>query len=170
METLYTREELHGRIVELANEITETYKPFTDEIMAVCVLKGAVHFFSDLVLEMKLNVMYSFVQVSSYSGSGSTERIKVKSWLDESIYGKHILVVEDIVDTGITLDYILRYFSKYNPATLKVVTLFEKTAHRKVDVPIDFVGFKIDDKFILGYGFDYDQKNRNLPYVGFKNA
>ncbi len=170
MEVLYTREEIHNRIIELSDEITNTYKPFTDDIMAVCVLKGAVHFFSDLVLEVKLNVMYSFVQVSSYSGAGSTERIKVKSWLDESIYGKHILVVEDIVDTGITLDYILRYFAKYRPATLKVVTLFEKKAHRKVNVPIDFVGFEIDDKFILGYGFDFDQKNRNLPYVGFENA
>lgn len=170
METLYTREEIHKRIVELGDEITKTYAPITDEIMAVCVLKGAVHFFSDLVLEIKLDVLYSFVQVSSYSGTGSTERVRVKSWLDESIYGKHILVVEDIVDTGVTLNYILGYFSKYNPSTLKVATLFEKRAHRKIDVPVDFVGFEIGDKFIVGYGFDYDQRKRNLPFVGVENA
>jgi len=170
VQTLYTREEIHKRIVELGDEITKVYSPFTDEIMAVCVLKGAVHFFSDLVLEIRLDVLYSFVQVSSYTGTGSTERVRVKSWLDESIYGKHILVVEDIVDTGITLNYILGYFSKYKPASLKVATLFEKKAHRKIDVPVDFVGFEIDDKFIVGYGFDYDQRKRNLPFVGVENA
>jgi hypoxanthine phosphoribosyltransferase len=170
VQTLFTREEIHTRIKELGDEITSIYSPFTNEIMAVCVLKGAIHFFSDLVLEINMNVLYSFVQVSSYSGAGSTERVKVKSWLDESIYGKHILVVEDIVDTGITLNYILGYFAKYKPATLKVATLFEKKAHRKVDVPIDFVGFEIGDKFIVGYGFDYDQKKRNLPFVGVEDA
>jgi len=170
VQTLFTRDQIHARIKELGDEITSAYSPFTDEIMAVCVLKGAVHFFSDLMLEINMNVLYSFVQVSSYSGAGSTERIRVKSWLDESIYGKHILVVEDIIDTGITLNYILGYFSKYKPATLKVATLFEKKAHRKVDVPIDFVGFEIGDKFIVGYGFDYDQKKRNLPFVGVEDA
>jgi len=167
---LYTRKELLQRINELGEEITNSYKPFTNEIVAVCVLKGAIHFFSDLTLTIGLNVSYSFVQVSSYVGGGSTERVRVKSWLDESISGKHILVVEDIVDTGITLNYILKYFSKYEPASLKVVTLFEKRAHRKIEIPVDFVGFHIEDKFILGYGFDYDQKYRNIPYVGYTDA
>ncbi len=170
MHVLYSREQLQERIKELGKEITQSYKPLTNEIVAVCVLKGAVHFFSDLVLEMGMDVSYSFVQVSSYSGAGSTERVRVKSWLDESITGKHILVVEDIVDTGVTLNYILKYFSKYDPASLKVVTLFEKQAHRKIEIPVDFVGFHIEDKFILGYGFDYDQKHRNLPYVGYIDA
>ncbi|WP_036224627.1 hypoxanthine phosphoribosyltransferase [Mesoaciditoga lauensis] len=170
MHVLYTREQLQKRIKELGKEITDFYKPITNEIVAVCVLKGAVHFFSDLVLEVGLNVSYSFVQVSSYVGEGSTERVRVKSWLDESITGKHILVVEDIVDTGITLNYILKYFAKYDPASLKVVTLFEKHARRKVETPIDFSGFSIEDKFILGYGFDYDQKYRNMPYVGYIDA
>ncbi len=167
MRVLYTREQLQKRTKELAKEITDFYKPMTDEIVAVCVLKGAVHFFSDLVLEVGLNVAYSFVQVSSYSGQKSTERVRVKSWLDESITNKHILVVEDIVDTAVTLNYILRYFSKYEPASLKVATLFEKRAHRKIEIPIDFVGFSIEDKFVVGYGFDYDQKYRNIPYVGY---
>ena len=170
MHVLYSREQLQERIKELGKEITQSYKPLTNEIVAVCVLKGAVHFFSDLVLEMGMDVSYSFVQVSSYSGGGSTERVRVKSWLDESITGKHILVVEDIVDTGVTLNYILKYFSKYDPASLKVATLFEKQAHRKIEIPVDFVGFHVEDKFILGYGFDYDQKHRNLPYVGYIDA
>ncbi len=167
MRILYTKEQLEERIKELGKEITNFYQPMTNEIVAVCVLKGAVHFFSDLVLEIGINVSYSFVQVSSYAGKGSTERVRVKSWLDESITNKHILVVEDIVDTGITLNYILKYFSKYDPASLKVATLFEKHAHRKIETPIDFVGFSIEDKFIVGYGFDYDQKYRNVPYVGY---
>ncbi|WP_456400630.1 hypoxanthine phosphoribosyltransferase [Mesoaciditoga sp.] len=167
---LYTREQLQKRIKEMGKEITDFYKPMTDEIVAVCVLKGAVHFFSDLVLEIGLNVSYSFVQVSSYAGQGSTQRVRVKSWLDESITGKHILVVEDIVDTGITLNYILKYFSKYDPTTLKVAALFEKRAHRKIETPVDFSGFNVEDKFILGYGFDYDQKYRNVPYVGYIDA
>ncbi len=170
MHVLYSREQLQERIKKLGKEITQSYKPLTKEIVAICVLKGAVHFFSDLVLEIGMDVSYSFVQVSSYSGAGTTERVRVKSWLDESITGKHILVVEDIVDTGITLNYILKYFSKYDPASLKVVTLFEKQAHRKIEIPVDFVGFHIEDKFILGYGFDYDQKHRNLPYVGYVDA
>ncbi len=167
MHILYTKEQLQERTKELGKQITDFYKPMTNEIVAVCVLKGAVHFFSDLVLEIGLDVSYSFVQVSSYVGKGSTERVRVKSWLDESITNKHILVVEDIVDTGITLNYILKYFSKYDPASLKVATLFEKRAHRKIETPIDFVGFSIEDKFIVGYGFDYDQKYRNIPYVGY---
>ncbi len=170
MRELFSREQLQNRIRELGSEITEAYRPITDELIGVCVLKGAVHFFSDLVLGIDMNVLYSFVQVSSYVGQGSSERVRVKSWLDENISGKHILVVEDIIDTGVTLNYILGYFAKYNPASLKVVTLFEKTAHRKIEVPVDFVGFHLEDKFIIGYGFDNDQKFRNLPYIGYEDA
>lgn len=158
---------LKKRVKELAQEIEEYYRNKTDTIHAVCILKGSIHFFSDLVLNMRnLNVKYSFIHVSSYQGTSSTGRIRVKSWIDESIHDEYVLLVEDIVDTGLTLQHIVRYLKKYNPRDFKIVTLIEKTVHNH-GVPLDFVGFRVDDKFLIGYGLDVDEKFRNLPYIGY---
>jgi hypoxanthine phosphoribosyltransferase len=167
IKVLIDEETLKERIRELAREIEEYYLGKTDTIHAVCILKGSVHFFSDLMLNIrKLNVKYSFIHVSSYQGTSSTGRIRVKSWIDESIHDEYVLLVEDIVDTGLTLQHIVRYLKKYNPRDFRIVSLIEKTVHDH-GVPLDFVGFKVDDKFLVGYGLDIDEKYRNLPYIGY---
>jgi len=167
IKVLIDEETLKKRVKELAQEIEEYYKDKTDTIHAVCILKGSIHFFSDLVLNMRnLNVKYSFIHVSSYQGTSSTGRIRVKSWIDESIHDEYVLLVEDIVDTGLTLQHIVRYLKKYNPRDFKIVTLIEKTVHDH-GVPLDFVGFRVGDKFLIGYGLDVDEKFRNLPYIGY---
>ncbi|AJG40603.1 MULTISPECIES: hypoxanthine phosphoribosyltransferase [Thermotoga] len=167
IKVLIDEETLKKRVKELAQEIEEYYKDKTDTIHAVCILKGSIHFFSDLVLNMRnLNVKYSFIHVSSYQGTSSTGRIRVKSWIDESIHDEYVLLVEDIVDTGLTLQHIVRYLKKYNPRDFKIVTLIEKTVHDH-GVPLDFVGFRVGDKFLVGYGLDVDEKFRNLPYIGY---
>ncbi len=163
---IYGEEEIRKRIHELAQEITEFYRDKTDTIHAVCVLKGAVHFFSELTLHIDLNVIYSFVHVSSYSGTASTGKIKVKSWMDESMEDKYVLLVEDVIDTGLTVKYIMRYLRKYRPRDIRLAALAEKKAHDH-GVTVDFVGFELDDRFLLGYGLDYEEKFRNLPYIGY---
>ncbi|MDK2885830.1 MAG: hypoxanthine phosphoribosyltransferase [Thermosipho sp. (in: thermotogales)] len=166
LKILINEEELQSRIKELAKEITDYYKDKTDSIHAVCVLKGAIHFFTDLVKHIDLNVEYSFIHVSSYSGTESTGKIRVKSWIDEPIEKKYVLVVDDILDTGLTLSYILGYLRRYNPEDLKVATLLKKQG-RNPAVSADFVGFDIEDKFVIGYGLDFDEKFRNIPYIGY---
>jgi len=167
IKVLIDEETLKKRIKELAGEIEDYYLGKTDTIHAVCILKGSVHFFSDLMLNIrKLNVKYSFIHVSSYQGTSSTGRIRVKSWIDESIHDEYVLLVEDIVDTGLTLQYIVRYLKKYNPRDFRIVSLIEKTVHDH-GVPLDVVGFRVDDKFLVGYGLDIDEKYRNLPYIGY---
>jgi len=163
---IYDEEAVRKRIHELAKEITDFYKDKTDTIHAVCVLKGAVHFFSELVLHIDLNVIYSFVHISSYSGSSSTGKIRVKSWMEESMEDKYVLLVEDVIDTGLTVKYIMRYLRKYRPKDIRLAALAEKRAHDH-GVTIDFVGFELDDQFLLGYGLDYNERFRNLPYIGY---
>lgn len=169
LKILYSEEEIDKIVNKLADEITSFYKPITDEIMAICILKGSIHFYSDLLKRLDMNVRYNFVHVSSYAGERSTGKIRVKTWVDESLTGRHVLLIEDIVDTGNTLRYIMNYIWKQKPATVKLVSLFEKTVHDH-GVNIDFVGEKIGDKFIIGYGLDYDELYRNLPYVGYVEA
>ncbi|MCX7654327.1 MAG: hypoxanthine phosphoribosyltransferase [Fervidobacterium sp.] len=166
VEIMISSDELKKRIKELGQEITKYYKDKTDILHAVCVLKGSIHFFSELVQDIDMNVEYSFIQVSSYSGVSSTGRIRVKSWIDEPIEGRYVIVVEDILDTGLTLSYILEYLRRYRPADLKVVTLLRKLG-RESKVAPDFVGFDIEDKFVVGYGLDWNEKYRNLPYIGW---
>uniref|UniRef100_A0A7C4CFF9 Hypoxanthine phosphoribosyltransferase n=1 Tax=Fervidobacterium thailandense TaxID=1008305 RepID=A0A7C4CFF9_9BACT len=166
IEVLIPAEQIKERVKQMGREITEYYRDKTDTIHAVCVLKGSIHFFSDLVQNIDLNVEYSFIQVASYSGVSSTGRIRVKSWIDEPIENKYVIIVEDILDTGLTLSYILDYLRRYRPADLKVVTLLKKLG-RNSQVTPDFVGFEIEDKFVIGYGLDYNEKYRNLPYVAW---
>jgi len=162
---LHTNEQIKSRIKELAEEINSYYKGKTNRIIAICVLKGAIHFYSELILNIDIDVVYSFVHVSSYSGSESTGKIKVNYWIDRPVTDEYVLIVEDILDTGKTLSYIMKYLNKYSPKDLKVAALYHKVG--KSNINANFVGFKIDDEFVLGYGLDYDERFRNLPYVGY---
>lgn len=166
LKVLYDEETVRRKIKDMAQQIEDYYRGKTESLYAICILKGSVHFFSELVLKINMNVNYSFVHVSSYAGTESTGRIRVKSWVDENLQGKYVLVVEDIVDTGNTLRYILSYLRKYKPADLKIAALIEKEKYEH-GIPIDFVGFKVGDIFLVGYGLDYEERYRNLPYVGY---
>jgi hypoxanthine phosphoribosyltransferase len=125
-----------------------------------------VNFYSDLVKNIDMDVIYNFIQVSSYSGKSTTGRIKVKSWLEESLENKHVLIVEDIVDTGATLRYIIKYLEKQNPASIEIASLVVKSQNQN-GIDVRFPGFDVGDYFIIGYGLDYDEKYRNLPYIGY---
>ena len=162
---LYTEEEISKRVKELAEELYKIYKD--EEVVFVCTLKGAVFFACDLLKNYKGDARLEFLRVSSYEGESSTGKINLKMPLDaEKINGKHVVIVEDIVDTGYTLEYIRKYVNDMHPASLIECTLLDKKARRVVDINPTYSGFVIDDLFVVGYGLDYDQKYRNLPYIG----
>ena len=162
---LFTEDEIKARIKEIAEELNKKYEG--EEVTFVCTLKGAVFFFCDLVKEFKGDARIEFLRVSSYEGESSTGKINLKLPLKaESIYGKNVVLVEDIVDTGYTLKYIRNYVKEMNPKSYVDISLLDKKERRKVEIDPDFSGFVIDDLFVIGYGLDYDQKYRNLPYIG----
>jgi len=167
---LYSKEQIQEKIKEMGQQITEQYSGSKAPLHMVCVLKGSVHFFSDLLLSIEADVNYSFIQVASYKGTASSGRINVKSWIDEPIQDKNVIVVEDILDTGRTLKYILNYLSRYKPATLEVATLVDKYEKEHFGITPKYVGFETKDRFLLGYGLDFDQKFRNLPFIGYVDA
>ncbi len=166
LKVMYKEEELQKRIREMAEEIDKDYAG-TKEVIVISVLKGAVFFTVDLVKKMKTDIILEVMQLSSYSGTESTGNIIVKKDLDCNIEGKDILIVEDIIDTGRTLKYLKEYLASKNPNTIKVAVLMDKAERREVKVDVDYTGFVIPNKFIVGYGFDYDEKGRNIPYVGY---
>lgn len=165
LKVMYTEETIQNRIKEVAEIIDNDYKG--EEIVIISVLKGAVFFTVDLVKKMKTQIELELMQVSSYKGTQSTGNIIVKKDLDGSIEGKNVLIVEDIIDTGYTLKYLQEYLQTLNPKSLKIAVLADKKARRKADIKIDYTCFEIEDKFIVGYGFDFDEKYRNLPYIGY---
>ncbi|HID88546.1 MAG TPA: hypoxanthine phosphoribosyltransferase [Anaerolineales bacterium] len=163
---LIAEDALQKRIAELAQEINATY---TDEDcpLLVCVLKGAFMFLADLARHLEMRHEIDFMETSSYgSGTVSSGVVRILLDLERNIEGRHVLIVEDIIDTGRTLDYITRNLRTRNPASLRVCTLLSKPARREIDVPIDFVGFEIPDEFVVGYGLDYAEIYRNLPFIG----
>lgn len=167
MKLIYTEEQIRARAAALGKEICEAY---TDgaPILCVCVLRGAVMFFTDLMKEMKsLNVIYDFVTLSSYENAMYTSgRVKLIHDLRESVEGRHVLVVEDIVDSGYTVDYLRKYFYAKNPIDVKIACLLDKPLARKADAYADYVAFTLnEDKFIVGYGLDCAQVYRNLNGV-----
>lgn len=166
LKVMYEEEELQKRIKEIAEEIDKDYKD-SKEIIIISVLKGAVFFTVDLVKKMKTDIILEVMQLSSYAGTESTGNIIVKKDLDCNIEGKDVLIVEDIIDTGRTLKFLKEYLASKNPKSLKVTVLMDKAERREVDVNVDYTGFVIPNKFIVGYGFDYDEKGRNIPYVGY---
>ena len=162
---LFKEEEIKARIKEIADELNKKFEG--EEVTFVCTLKGAVFFFCDLVKEFKGDARIEFLRVSSYEGESSTGKINLKLPLNaEKIYGKNVVLVEDIVDTGYTLKYIRNYIQEMKPKSYLDVTLLDKKERRKVSIDPNYSGFVIDDLFVIGYGLDYDQKYRNLPYIG----
>lgn len=165
IENLIDKKTVEKRIKELAREIEKDYAG--EEIYCVGLLKGSVIFLSDLVKELNIPVIIDFMSVSSYgSETVSSGDVKILKDTDLDLRGKHVLIVEDIIDTGLTLEHVIRYFKESKGVkTLKTCTLLSKPERRKVNIDIDYVGFDVPDKFVIGYGLDYDQKYRNLPYI-----
>ncbi|MDK2813149.1 MAG: hypoxanthine phosphoribosyltransferase [Clostridiales bacterium] len=162
---LLSEEELHAKVAEMGALVTQDYEG--KNLLLVTVLKGAVIFLADLMREIKQPAEIDFMVVSSYgSGVKSSGVVKIVKDLDINLEGKDILIVEDILDSGMTLDYIKNILQDRNPASIRICTLLDKPARRKVDLQADYVGFTIPDEFVIGYGLDYDEKYRNLPYIG----
>jgi hypoxanthine phosphoribosyltransferase len=165
-EILITEEDLQARVAELGRAISVDYQG--KDLLAVCILRGAIIFLSDLTRQITIPHEIDFMAVSSYGG-GRTESsgvVRILMDLRANIGGRDVLIVEDIVDTGLTLTYIIDNLKTRRPASLRTCTLLNKQARREVDVSVDYIGFDIPDKFVIGYGLDYGEKYRNLPFVG----
>ena len=163
---LISEEEVDKRIAELGAEISRDYAG--KEIHLIGILKGSVFFVCELAKRIRIPVTLDFMSVSSYAGGTvSSGRVKIVKDLDEPVEGKEVLIVEDIIDTGRTLSYLIDMFENRGPSSLKLCTLLDKPDRRVVEgVEVDYCGFTIPDRFVVGYGLDYDQKYRNLPYIG----
>lgn len=163
---LIDKESIEKRVIELANEIDNEYKDITTPLVVIGLLKGSFIFMSDLIKEMKTTLVVDFLIASSYGNSMENTEVTIVKDIGTHIAGKHVLIVEDIIDTGITLAKIESIFATRNPASMKICTLLSKPSRRKKFVKIDYNGFEIDDHFVGGMGLDYAQKYRNLPYIG----
>jgi hypoxanthine phosphoribosyltransferase len=165
---LLTEEQIQRRVKELGAQITADYAG--KEIVVIGLLNGVFPFFADLARAIHLDLDVNFMRVASYGGGlESTGEVKIIFDIDQSIRGRHTLVVEDIVDTGLTLHKVRNLLLDRDPASLKIVTLLDKPGRRRVQVPVDYVGFAIEDHFVVGYGLDLEGRFRNLPYVGIYN-
>jgi hypoxanthine phosphoribosyltransferase len=165
MKALLDAATIQARIGELAREIEADY-PGTEEIHLVCVLKGGFMFTADLVRYMSTRVTMDFIAVSSYgSGTKTSGEVRFQKDLETSIENRHVIIVEDIVDTGLTLRYLQEILIKRAPRTLRTACLLSKPSRRRVEVPVEYIGFTIEDKFVVGYGLDYGEKYRTLPYI-----
>lgn len=165
IEALISRTEVEKKIKELAKKIEREYRD--KDLICVGLLKGSVIFLSDLIKEIDIPLQIDFMNVSSYGNETTTSgNVKILKDTDLDVNGRDVLIIEDIIDTGITLEYVLAMFKAKGVASVKVCTLLSKPERRKVDVFVDYIGFEIPDKFVVGYGLDYAQKYRNLPYIG----
>lgn len=165
VEVLISEADVDRKIEEIGKKITEDYAG--KSVHVICVLKGGAFFMCELAKRIEVPVSMDFMAVSSYgSGTESSGSIKMIKDLDESIEGKDVLIVEDIVDSGRTLSKLIELLKTRKPASMKVCTLLDKPDRRVVDVHVDYTCFAIPDEFVVGYGLDYDQKYRNLPYIG----
>lgn len=165
---LIGKEEINKRLDELATLLDAEYKG--KEITAICVLNGAVYFGTELTLKMKTEMKIEFIKISSYEGTESTGVIKKQLDVEENaIKGKDVLIIEDIVDTGRSMNYLINHIKAKGPNSLKLCVLLSKPSRREVEVPIDYLGFEVPNKYVVGYGFD-DENGlyRNLPYIGYK--
>lgn len=165
-EVLIAPDRLQARIAELGQQISTDYEG--QDLLLVCILKGGVMFLTDLMRHIATPHAINFMAVTSY-GAGSRESsgaVRILMDLETDIVGRHVLLVEDIIDSGYTLSYIQRVLRARGPASLRTCTLLDKVERRKVDVPLDYVGFQIPDKFVFGYGLDLDEVYRNLPFIG----
>jgi hypoxanthine phosphoribosyltransferase len=162
---LYSHSQIQRRVRALARRISRDYAG--QRLVLVGILKGMVCFMTDLMQHLSLPIILDFMAISYYGGDGQV--VKITKDLDSSITGQHVLMVEDIVDTGMTLNYVLSHLSAHNPASLRVCTLLDKRVRRLIDVPLDYVGFEVPDEFVVGYGLDYKGEYRNLPFIGVLN-
>jgi len=161
---LYSEEVLAAKVAEIGAKITKDY--LGKDLLVIGVLKGANIFLGDLVRKIDLPVQIDFIAASSYgSSTESSGVVRILKDLDYSIEGKNVMIVEDIIDTGLTLHYLLDNFNSRNPASISVCTLLDKPERRKVQIDVAYKGFDIPDEFIVGYGIDYDERYRNLPYI-----
>ena len=162
---LIPEEQIRARVAELGSEISAAY---TDGLTLVSVLKGSLPFMADLMRAISIPVEIDLMEVSSYGGTAteSSGLVRILKDLSSSIDGKDVLIVEDIIDTGLTLNYLLRYLRGKNPRSIRICTLLDKPARRLVEIPIDYRGFTIPDQFVIGYGLDYGERYRNLPFIG----
>ncbi len=164
-EVLISHQQIRERTGELGRQITEDYDG--KDPLLICILKGGLMFLADLMREVDLPLEIDFIAVSSYGDSTeSSGVVRILMDLERNIEGRHVLIVEDIIDTGRTLSYIIENLRTRGPASIKVCTLLDKPARRELEIPIDYVGFTIPDRFVIGYGLDYGEIYRNLPFVG----
>lgn len=162
---LINKSKLEKRIDEMARQIEKDYEG--KDIVFIGILKGSIMFMAELAKNIKNNVEMDFMDVSSYEGTESTGNIKINKDIRNSIEGKDVIIVEDIIDTGRTLTYLVEYLKQKNPNSLKIATMLSKPSRRIMELNVDYIGFAIDDKFVVGYGLDYNEKYRNLPYIGY---
>ena len=161
---LISEEELQEKVSEMGKNI---YRDFKDkDPIFVGVLKGSFNFMADLMRYVDISCSMDFMAVSSYSGTSSTGAVKINKDLGEDIEGRHLIIVEDILDSGITLSYLKQYLMVRKPASITIATLMDKPARRKADIYADYSCFEIPDAFVVGYGLDYNERYRNLPYIG----
>jgi len=162
---LIDQDELSARIVALAQEIRHDLP--AGQVHLICVLKGAFLFLGDLIRNMEGHVTIDFMACSSYgAGTSSSGEVRLSKDLDVGIEGRDVIIVEDIVDTGLTLHYLQEILQARGPRSLRTACLLSKPSRRKIDVKVDYIGFTIEDKFVVGYGLDYSEQYRNLPYIG----
>ena len=162
---MLSEEELANRIKELGEQISKDYEG--EEVFLVCILKGAAFFACELAKRISVPVTIDFMATSSYgSGTVSSGEVQIKKDLDLGVEGKNVIIVEDIIDSGNTLNYLSNLFKDRKAKSVKMCAMLDKPERREVDVPMDYIGFTIPDAFVVGYGLDYDQKYRNLPYIG----
>lgn len=164
-EVLLSEEEIQMKIAELGRVISEDYKDKNP--LVICVLKGAAPFMSDLIKRISIHMEMDFMAVSSYGSSTvSSGEVRIIKDLDASVEGRHILIVEDIIDSGLTLSYLLDLLRRRSAASVRIITLLDKPHRRTVNIKPDYCGFIIPDEFVVGYGLDYAERYRNLPYIG----
>ena len=163
LKELISKEELASRVLQIASEISENYK--TEPVLFIIVLNGSFIFASDLIRAMEIDCEVDFIKVASYNGDQSTGKIKFEKDLSSDISGKNVIIIEDIIDSGITINFLKQLIENKNPKSLKIATLLLKPEVAKLNFEIDWVGFEISPEFVVGYGLDYNQKLRNLNAV-----
>jgi hypoxanthine phosphoribosyltransferase len=167
-QTLYTHEQLQTRIAELGAEITSDYLGQGEDVVLIGVLKGSILFLADLCRQIQLPLTMDFMSIASYGdGTKSSGVVQITADLSKSIEGKHVIVVEDIIDTGLTAHYLFENLATRKPASVKLCSLLHKPERSEVEVNIDYLGFTIPNKFVVGYGLDIAQKYRNVGFIGY---
>lgn len=165
IKVLISEEKINKRLDELANQLMKEYKE--QDLMFLCILKGSIFFTVELAKRIKNNIQFEFIEVSSYENNESTGKIKLNKDITGSIEGKNVIIIEDIVDTGRTLCFLKEYLLQKNPKSLKICTLLDKPSRRIESIETDYIGFTIENKFVIGYGLDDEQNYRNLNYIGY---